>query len=84
MGNVYVVDVLGNPARTIARLNDSTADRFPRGAVVTLMFSLAGTRINHSAYIKLKGGTAFTSVVNSSITLVSDGVGTWTEVSRNA
>jgi hypothetical protein len=32
----------------------------------------------------LKSGTAFTSVVNSSITLVSDGVGTWTEVSRNA
>jgi len=68
----------------LARLNDSTSDRFPRGAVVTLLFSLAGTRMNHSAYIKLKNGTAFTSVVNSSITLVSDGVGTWTEVSRNA
>lgn len=84
MGNVYVVEVLGNPTRTIARLNDSASDRFPRGAVVTLLFSFAGTRMNHSAYIKLKNGTAFTSVVNSSITLVSDGVGTWTEVSRNA
>ena len=70
------MDVLGDPARTIARLNDTTADRFPRGAIVTLLFSLAGTRINHSAYIKLKGGMAFTSVLNSSVTLLSDGVGT--------
>lgn len=83
MGNVYVVDVLGNPARTIVRLNELTADRFPRGAVVTLMFALAGTTMSHSAYIKLKKGTSFVSVVNSSITLMADGVGTWTEVSRN-
>ncbi len=83
MGNVYVVDVLGNPSRTIARLNDLTADRFPRGAVVTLMFSLAGTTIVNGPYIKLKRGTSFVSVVNSSITLMADGVGTWTEVSRN-
>jgi hypothetical protein len=82
-GNVFLIDVQGNPIRTIIRLNHSGADRFPRGTVITLMFEEAGTRVKHSAYIKLKNNQDFVSVPNSSITLVTKGSASWYEVSRN-
>jgi len=82
-GNLFLMDMQGDPIRTIIRLNHSTADRFPRGTVVTLMFSLAGTRVSDNAYIELKNNDDFVSVINSSITLMASGGATWTEVLRN-
>lgn len=82
-GNVFLMDMEGDPIRTIIRLNHSTADRFPRGTIITMMFELAGTRVKDNAYIKLKGGSDFVSVENSSITLMAGGGASWTEVSRN-
>lgn len=82
-GNYFDMDMQGSPSRTIIRLNHSTADRFPKGTVVTLLFSEAGTTVKHNAYIELKGSSNFVSSENSSITLISHGGPTWTEVSRN-
>lgn len=82
-GNVFRMDMQGDPFRTIIRLNDSTADRFPSGTIVTLMFPEAGTRIQNNAYIALENGVDFVSTETSSITLISYGSPSWTEVSRN-
>eukprot|EP00581_Thalassiosira_minuscula_P017642 CAMPEP_0183717690 /NCGR_PEP_ID=MMETSP0737-20130205/11228_1 /TAXON_ID=385413 /ORGANISM="Thalassiosira miniscula, Strain CCMP1093" /LENGTH=659 /DNA_ID=CAMNT_0025947167 /DNA_START=55 /DNA_END=2034 /DNA_ORIENTATION=- len=81
-GNVFLMDMQGDPIRTIIRLNHSTADRFPRGTIITMMFSEAGTRVKNNSYIKLKGSD-FVSVENSSLTLMTEGGASWTEVSRN-
>jgi hypothetical protein len=83
-GNIFVMDMNGNPTRSIYRINHNTADRFPRGSVVTLMFAEAGTTVIDNAYIKLKNnGLSFTSTAQSSLTLVANGDPTWTEISRN-
>ncbi|NJN78551.1 MAG: hypothetical protein HC803_09700 [Saprospiraceae bacterium] len=66
---------------TITRINHLTADRVPKGTVVTLLFNVSGTNVSNSGYLLLKGG--FTSVTNSSLTLISNGNGTWREVDRN-
>ena len=80
-GNYFDMDMQDNPSRTISRLNDSTADRFSKGTVVTLLFSEPGTTVKNNGYNELKGSD-FVSTVNSSLTLISRGP-TWTEVSRN-
>mmetsp|Transcript_10634 Transcript_10634/g.23064 ORF Transcript_10634/g.23064 Transcript_10634/m.23064 type:complete len:768 (+) Transcript_10634:2-2305(+) len=82
-GNVFLMDMQGDPNRMIIRLNHSGADRFPRGTIITMMFEEAGTRIKDNGYIKLKGGQDFVSVEHSSITLLTEGGASWTEVSRN-
>mmetsp|Transcript_26575 Transcript_26575/g.63719 ORF Transcript_26575/g.63719 Transcript_26575/m.63719 type:complete len:667 (+) Transcript_26575:36-2036(+) len=82
-GNVFMMDMQGNPFRHIHRLNHSGADRFPRGTVITMVFEEAGTRVKSTAYIKLKNDQDFVSVVQSSLTLVTKGSATWYEVSRN-
>uniref|UniRef100_A0A7S3DWZ8 Uncharacterized protein n=1 Tax=Entomoneis paludosa TaxID=265537 RepID=A0A7S3DWZ8_9STRA len=82
-GNIFKMEMNGNPSTSIYRINDKTADRFPRGTVVTLMFEEAGTNVINSAYLKLKGGQSFTSTVNSALTLMANGDPTWTEMSRN-
>ena len=84
-GNTFLIGVQGDPNRTIIRLNHSTADRFARGTVVTLMFSEAGTRVKgaNNSYLKLKDDRDFVSVPNSSITLMANGGASWTEVGRN-
>ena len=82
-GNIFLIDTQGNPSRTIIRLNHSTADRFPRGTMATLMFKEAGTRVKHNAYINLKKNADFVSGPNTSITLMAGGAATWVEVSRN-
>ncbi|MEO1411691.1 MAG: glycosyl hydrolase family 28-related protein [Bacteroidota bacterium] len=66
---------------TITRINYLTADRFPRGSVVTLLFDQAGANVTSSAFLNLVAG--FTSVANASLTLISNGDGTWREVNRN-
>ena len=82
-GNVFVMDMAGNPSRSIYRINHSTADRFPRGSVVTLLFSEPGTTVVNNSYITLKNGQSFTSTAQSTLTLVANGDPTWTEISRN-
>ncbi len=66
---------------TISRINHLTADRVAKGTVITLLFNNGGTNVTSSGYLLLKG--AFTSVTNSSLTLISNGNGTWREVNRN-
>lgn len=83
-GNLIQMDMQGNPSQTIIRINDRTADRFPLGTVVTLLFSEAGTTVKHSGYINLLNNQNFVVAgPNSSLTLVANGP-IWTEVSRNA
>jgi len=82
-GNIFIMDMQGDPDRTIIRLNHSTADRFPRGTIITMMFSEAGTTVKHNGYIKLKNNQNFVSVPNSSISLMAGGSASWIEVSRN-
>ena len=67
----------------IARLSYSTADRFPYGTVVTLVWEEAGNTVVDSAYMKLKNGQNFVSGEQTSLTLMTKGSATWYEVSRN-
>mmetsp|Transcript_23093 Transcript_23093/g.51522 ORF Transcript_23093/g.51522 Transcript_23093/m.51522 type:complete len:676 (-) Transcript_23093:102-2129(-) len=82
-GNTFMIDCQGNPGIMLVRLNHRTADRFPRGAIITLVFKEAGTRVKDNAYISLKGDADFVSVPNSSLTLMANGDPTWIEISRN-
>lgn len=77
-GNYF--DITGTV--TINRINHQTADQFLKGTVVTLLFDQTGCNVVNSAYIKLKSGFT-TATANSSLTLISNGDGTWREVSRN-
>ncbi len=76
-GNVFLID--GTP--TISRINHQLADRFPKGTVIVLVFNDAGANVTNNPYIVLKSG--FTSTVNASLTLLSNGDGTWREIGRN-
>ncbi len=75
--NYFEIQNTGN----IQRINHLTADRAPKGTVVTLLFDHAGVGVTNGGYLLLKAG--FTSVANGSLTLVSKGNGTWREVTRN-
>jgi hypothetical protein len=66
---------------TITRINHLSADRVPKGTVITLLFNVSGTNVTSGGYLILKNG--FTAVANSSLTLISNGNGTWREVDRN-
>ena len=81
-GNVFLMQ--SDDGHAIERLNYSTADRFPRGTVITLMFDEAGTKVKSNAYIELTGGEDFVSAAQTSITLMTYGSASWYEVSRNA
>ncbi len=76
-GNVFTIN--GTP--TITRINYLLADRFPKGTIIHLIFNSSGANVTSSAYISLKSG--FTSTTGSSLTLVSNGDGTWRELNRN-
>lgn len=76
-GNIFLID--GTP--TISRINHSLPDRFPKGAVIVLVFNDAGANVTNNPYIVLKSG--FTSTPNASLTLLSNGNGTWREIGRN-
>ena len=66
---------------TIYRINHLVSDRVPKGTVITLLFNHNGVGVTKSGYLLLKNG--FTSVENGSLTLISNGNGTWREVDRN-
>jgi hypothetical protein len=65
----------------ITRINHLTANRISKGTVITLLFNVPGTSVTNNAYINLKA--SFTSVLQASLTLMSNGDGTWREISRN-
>lgn len=76
-GNFFEV----NGSNTISRINHLTADRMPKGTVITLLFNNSGTSVTNSVYINLV--SSFSAILNGSLTLISLGDGTWREVSRN-
>jgi hypothetical protein len=78
-GNVFELDV----TQAIHRINHSGADRFPLGTTITLVFENAGVHIVDNPYIELVQDNPFTSVQGGSLQLVSNGPGTWRELSRN-
>ncbi len=77
-GNTFFI----TGTNTISRINHLTADQFPKGTLVTLFFNASGISITSSAYIVLKSSYT-TSSVGSTLTLFSNGNGTWVEISRN-
>jgi Pectate lyase superfamily protein len=78
-GNVFM---LSGDKFVIARINPAKADRFPPGTIITLLFDNAGCSVRDSPFIKLKSGFT-TSSPNTSLTLLSNGDGTWREINRN-
>ncbi len=70
-----------NGINKVYRVNHVTANRFPRGSVITLLFNNPGVNIYKSGYLILNAN--MTTGENSSLTLISNGNGTWREVSRN-
>jgi len=67
--------------RNIFRINHQTANRMPRGSVITLLFNDDGIQVVKSAYLNLT--STYTSVENGALSLISNGNGTWREVNRN-
>lgn len=65
----------------IIRINHLSNDRVPKGTVITLLFNNSGVNVSKNGYLNLKSG--FTSVENGSLSLISNGNGTWREVDRN-
>jgi len=68
-------------SNNIHRVNHQTANRFPRGSVITLLFNQPGVSVTNGGYLNLK--TGYISAANGSLTLISNGNGTWREVDRN-
>ena len=77
-GNVFFVE----GSHSISRINP-VQNRFPRGTVITLLFNDRDLVVTHNPFIGLRDEKDFVSRVNSSLTLISLGVGTWRELSRN-
>lgn len=74
--------VLSGTSLTITRLNHLLVDRFPKGSIVVLLMNNSGITFTNSAYITLRSSYTSSSA-NSSLTLMSNGDGTWREVNRN-
>lgn len=67
--------------QTIRRINHLTANRFPKGSAVTLLFNIGNVEVTNGPYLQLK--STYYSVINGSLSLISNGDGTWREVGRN-
>lgn len=78
-GNAFILTGTG---LTIARINSSKGDHFPPGTIITLLFDSAGCSVQNSRFIGLKSNFISTSA-NTSLTLLSNGDGTWRETNRN-
>merc|ERR1711976_365728 len=96
-GNIYQISTLPESGATpcttsyvyISRINHLGPDRFDSGSVITLLFPTCNENcvpclgLTNSVFLNLLGGTGFAPTTpQSSITLVSNGDGTWNEVSR--
>lgn len=74
--------IISGASLSITRINHLLADRFPKGSMVVLLMNNSGISVTNSAYIILR--TSYTSTsASSSLTLMSNGDGTWREVNRN-
>jgi hypothetical protein len=78
-GNAFILSGTGF---TITRINCSRGDRFPPGTIITLLFDNAGCSVKDSPLIWLKSRFITTSP-NTSLTLLSNGDGTWRETNRD-
>ena len=79
IGNLFRIM---NAGPDVHRINDTTFERFPEGAIITLLFEHQGQTLIQNPYLMLNG--IFKSMNKySSITLLSMGDGTWREVNRN-
>ena len=78
-GNTFLL----TGVNAIARLNNKTGTRFPKGTMITLLFESANTRVRNSAFINLLGATDYLSTSSSSLTLLALDVGVWREIGRN-
>jgi hypothetical protein len=78
-GNVFV---LSGARLAITRINSAKTGRFPPGTIITLLFDSADCSVQDSPFIRLKSGFTTTSA-NTSLTLLSNGDGTWRETNRN-
>ena len=81
-----------NSYNSVRRINDSLSVRFAKGSLITIMFPDCGgcipcLAIRDNAYISLLGGVDFqpdaTLGSGASLTLMSNGSGSWREVTRN-
>jgi hypothetical protein len=78
-GNYFIIS---GSNINISRINHLTADKFIKGTVITLIFNNSGISVSSGAYLNLKSGFTSTAA-NTSLTLISNGDGTWREVNRN-
>jgi hypothetical protein len=78
-GNVFV---LSDARLAINRINAAKGKRFPPGTIITLLFDNPACSVLESSFIKLKSGFT-TTAPNTSLTLLSNGDGTWRETNRN-
>jgi hypothetical protein len=74
-----VIEIAGTQA--LHRITHSGAARFPKWTIIHLLFDDAGLSVTNGVYISLR--SSYTSMANSSLTLVANGNGTWRELSRN-
>eukprot|EP00592_Proboscia_alata_P001936 CAMPEP_0194367524 /NCGR_PEP_ID=MMETSP0174-20130528/15615_1 /TAXON_ID=216777 /ORGANISM="Proboscia alata, Strain PI-D3" /LENGTH=708 /DNA_ID=CAMNT_0039143321 /DNA_START=193 /DNA_END=2319 /DNA_ORIENTATION=- len=95
-GNVFDISPIpptDEPCTTsymyVSRINYRGIDRFTAGSIITLLFPACGEctpclGLKNGGYIKLLGENDFFPVaVQSSITLITKGTGSWSEISRN-
>ena len=78
-GNIFK---LGG-TQTITRINHSGTDRFPKGTIIHLLIEQAGMTLVNGVYIQLKNSANYVAPFNGSLSLVSNGDGTWIELNRN-
>jgi hypothetical protein len=78
-GNIFFI----NGTQSIQRINHSGTDKFPKGAVITMIFEDAGLSVSSATGVYVDLISNYTSIAKSSLTLVSMGDGTWIEIGRN-
>jgi hypothetical protein len=78
-GNTFIID---QSNMHIQKINYLDKDWFPAGTIITLLFEKPGTQLQHNRWLALKSDFN-SNQANSSITLLSNGDGSWREVNRN-
>ena len=70
---------------SITRINEASANRMAAGTVIRIKFTGVGTNavtLVHSGYINLAGAVNYIPAEGKIITLITEGNGTWDELSR--
>jgi hypothetical protein len=81
----------GTTYSNVRRINHGISNRFTKSCIITVLFPACGDcvpclSVKDNAYISLLGGTDFSpnpASVNANLVLMSNGDGTWREMSRN-